>query len=452
MACFFGTFRSPVWSLLWRQGLRSYATGTQEELFALVSDFVRQQKAMHEELMSRVSILEKTISQQLLPANLGTRPWNCNEAVQTGRTVRTIAGEQMLCLEHLRTAAAPGGPAVLGKEHSLLPHPDAVDVDHYQAPVQDLLQFPGSDAVLQVKLMGPRWHRIKTNAMHCAKAGGLLFDFRLGPTGDADGPDQGSIKITLTPEECAQVLLMDPEVGLCFERDPRTWNPYKPTRGLVTKAMTWSPDRDGRGMCLSAVQSETTISKTETLSVLLQWPQVQLLQLIVERAIPAITGFSWATVSHSPPWKGNYAVFQQKDALRVAFVAPVPRGGRVAEKGAMLWRIASRDEPADAAAPGSFQPKWLPKDWDQAITIVLRDADCARLASLAPARDFSVVHRTPSGGRVQATFKAAEHGGMLVTASGPPGDHQLALTGPELKVIQVVARSLIPAMSGLTQL
>eukprot|EP00667_Euglena_gracilis_P011193 EG_transcript_11415 len=437
MACFFA-WRSPCLRLLWRQGLRSYATGTHEELFNLVADFVHHHKAMHEELMSRVAILEKTVSrlEQLTPDNFVGRPQNSCEMMTTERIKRRIAAEE--------EPAAPGGPAALGEGQSLLPHPEALNGDHYQAPVQDLLQFSGSDVKLRVKLMGPHWRRTKSDTMHCSQPGGLLF--QITPAGDADGSFQDLIRISLSPEECAQVLLMDPDVGVFFERDAKAWNL---TPGLVKKAMKWSPAREGCGMHLSSVQTEMALGKVKTLSILLQWPQVQLLQLIVEQAIPLMLGFAWPAGHYSPSWRGNYTIFQQKGALRVSFAPPIQRGGGVPLKGVLMLNIASR-EPADPAALS--HAAWKPKDWSQAATVVLQDADCARLASLLPARGFSVVHGTPSGGSVQANFEAEDGGGVLVTVSGPHGEHQLSLTGPELKVIQVVARTLLPLMIGLTQL
>eukprot|EP00667_Euglena_gracilis_P013171 EG_transcript_13569 len=426
-----GTLRSPFLPPLWRQALRSYARGTKQEIFSFLNDFVRQHKEMHDQLVSRMSVLEKTVSR--LEQTKGDGPpsnHGCSDD-----PVRAEMGQTQEVAETMEAeggAVAPSGGAteLYGVHRPHPPQPVALNGDELKAPDLDLLQFPGSDASLHVKLMGPHWRRTKSGSITCIRPGGLIFDFNPHRKSDSDSSSQGRIRITLKPEECTQVLLSDPEVELCFERDLKAGTP---AQGFVTKSMRWSPVGGNGGMHLSAVLSKQHLGTTENFSVQLLRPQVRLLQNIMESSVPAMTGFVWATHHLSPPWMGRHVFYGQvgqccdpKDALSVSLMACVWREGQPATAGALVLNIATRE------------CALKPVDWSRAVIVMLRPPDCARFASLGPTGGFSVApHRTTFGGVAEATVKAAEDGsGVLITASGSNLSHQIFLTWPQAKVIQ----------------
>eukprot|EP00667_Euglena_gracilis_P019853 EG_transcript_21346 len=288
----FGTFRSPFLPPVWRQALRSYARGTKQELFHLLNDFVRQHKAMHDELLSRMSVLEKTVSRLEQTKEEGS-PSNrdCTQDPVRAETRGPEVVAETIEAEGSAVALSRGATALYEAQRLQPPQPVSLGSGELQAPVQDLLQFSGSDADLRVRLMGPRWRRMESGLINCSRPGGLMFDFSPHTKGYSGALNP--IRMTLTPDECAQILLLDPEVELRFEHDPKAWTPVQ---GFVTKSMRWSPAGGNGGMHLEAVLSNKHLGTTESLRVQLLRPQLRLLQCVAGRSIPAMTGFAYSGI------------------------------------------------------------------------------------------------------------------------------------------------------------
>eukprot|EP00667_Euglena_gracilis_P017780 EG_transcript_18782 len=340
MACILGAFRSPGWPLIVRQGLRSYAAGNQSDLFTFIVDFMSQQKAVHYELISRMAMLERAVHAQNIrsehlqvgdaSSNLGNGDAGVQQeekAVQMAREATQVGQSHKGTIGATGAAVAVGGHGAAGRPlpyHGTItpPYRDGCEPhslsqanssalalgDKFQNQVvHDIFQVTGSDVLLHLRLIGPRWQRLQTGRMKLFQEGYLLLEFS-SLTTKKSGNTQGCIQFGLSPAKCAQLLLMDPEVGLwpgygrmsaarlasaskknCNPDPVETWVCLERNKsieqGLETKMLRWSPSGEVPGMHLLAVQCNTYLGTTKNLTLFLPRSQVQLLLAVAERSI-----------------------------------------------------------------------------------------------------------------------------------------------------------------------
>eukprot|EP00667_Euglena_gracilis_P021121 EG_transcript_23048 len=190
----------------------------------------------------------------------------------------------LLGLRH--ASSSPAAPAPAKSSHGG-GGPRGRGSGEYPPPV---LSFSGPDAVLDVRVMAPKWEESALK-----QPGVLLLEFR--PPGDGAAKDsarQGAnskdaIRFALRVVECGEVLVMDPEVGVRMKHDP-----FVGTKegGNEVKTLNWSRAQNAAGIHVSVVHSHTKLGTTKNFSILLTPGELQLLREVMEHNIPAMLGFS----------------------------------------------------------------------------------------------------------------------------------------------------------------
>eukprot|EP00667_Euglena_gracilis_P023109 EG_transcript_25995 len=163
-----------------------------------------------------MAMLERAVHAQKSPSehfagSMLSNPANSDEAMRPEQTTAGMAARdaaQVARSPESTAADRTATPGVGGRGPASRTDPSGVG-----GAYRDILQFAGSDALLRVRLIAPRWQRLETGRMKLLQAGRLLLEISsLGAGSSSDAKTH--ICIALQPEECAQLLLMDPEVGL----------------------------------------------------------------------------------------------------------------------------------------------------------------------------------------------------------------------------------------------
>eukprot|EP00667_Euglena_gracilis_P014994 EG_transcript_15570 len=311
---------------------------------------------------------------------------------------------------------------------------------------RELMSTEGLGTTLKVKLIRPVWENTEAGRVMCIKRGGLLFDFVPQNVAGSRGLEDW-IRFSPTVAECGKILLMDHIVGLQLVH-----NFIKPS-GKEMKTVEWTPATPtNTEMELRVHYSDGTRDKRFCLPF--SEAKLVLLQELLESSLPTIAGFGrLAPVGavHSD----DLTFYKKTAGLHIGFAASSPDGtgaggqflGTIAKEGRLLFKFAPRD-----AGRGKHGPAF---DWVNAVTFALRADDCAEFTTMSPGMKGKFV-RSPSSFRESVktmTWSLDPDGdGVVAVVSGKGLALQLPLSWAELKVIQVIARSLVPHMLGLSWL
>eukprot|EP00667_Euglena_gracilis_P012523 EG_transcript_12861 len=303
-----------------------------------------------------------------------------------------------------------------------------------------LMSVQGLGITLKVKVIPPLWEVMKTGQVTNIRNGGVLLDFVPHSGG------QGWIRFSLLVPECGKVLVMDPAVGLQLVHNQTT-----PSGGQETKTVEWTPADSDKEMELRVVHSADGTQRN--FRVPFEESTLALLQTLLERSLPVITGFDCSPVNpHTGTSMANLSFFKDNVALLVGFLAPLPAaaaaagkpGGPMSTQGRLSFRIAARGSGLRGNGPAF--------DWANSLSFFLGADDCAEFASMRLERDGDYMWLPINTSERQKTMiwrRAPDGNGVVAEVSGKGLSLQLPLSWAELKVLQVVAQSVIPHMLGL---
>eukprot|EP00667_Euglena_gracilis_P013486 EG_transcript_13933 len=322
-------------------------------------------------------------------------------------------------------------------------------IHHPTAPM-NLMSIVGFGINLKVRLIPPMWEDTETGQLTRVRAGGLLFDFVPQNVAGSQGPADW-IRFSPNVAECGKILLMDRTVGLQLIHSH-----VKPSGGRETKAVEWTPATSDCDMELKLRHSDDALGSDKCFR--LPFPEARLVLLLelLERCLPTIIGFGRLSPMNNAGLIADDLAFYRKTAgLHVGFSDPSldatgPGGqsvGTVMKEGRLFFKFAPRSSGRDKNGPAF--------DWVNSVTFVLRAVDCAEFIMIGPGMRENFV-RSPASfhdsGKTMTWYPDPDGSGVVAAASGKGRSMQVLLSWAELKVIQVVARSLVPRMLGLSWL
>eukprot|EP00667_Euglena_gracilis_P015799 EG_transcript_16462 len=318
------------------------------------------------------------------------------------------------------------------------------------ATPKNLMSIVGSGITLKVRLIPPMWGDTETGRVTRVRAGGLLFDFVPQNVAGSRGPEDW-IRFSPTVTECGKILLMNRTVGLQLVH-----NHVKPSGGRETKAVEWTPATSDCEMELKLRHSDDALGSEKGFRLPFPEARLVLLQELLERCLPTITGFGrLAPMNHAGSTVDDLIFYKKTAGLHVGFAGPSldatgPDGlpvGDIAKEGRLFLKFVPRSLGRDKNGP-TF-------DWVNSVTFVLRADDCAEFITMGPGMRGNFV-RSPASfrdsGKTMTWYPDPDGNGVVAAASGKGRSMQVPLSWAELKVIQVVARSLVPRMLGLSWL
>eukprot|EP00667_Euglena_gracilis_P019925 EG_transcript_21431 len=270
------------------------------------------------------------------------------------------------------------------------------------------MALAGLGVTLQVKVIPQVWENMESGQAKCIRTGGLLFDFV---------PHANSSNRVL-----------------------RHSSPLHPSSTPCDSEMELRVHHSAKAQGLD-----------RNLRLSLTAAKLDLMKQLVERSLPAIAGFG--SLAPTNLHAAHLAFYKETAGLLITFSGPsgpspdaIVAGrllGPMAAEGRIVFQFAQR-----VSGRGHSGSAF---DWANSVSFPLGADDCAAFLTMGSVNaDFTRTSTSHGPLEKKMTWTRAPDGHGVVTAISSKGlSLELLLSWAELKVLQVVVRSLIPRMLGL---